>query len=222
MNEQFSRLVEPIIRYMINIQRRLVGPGTGHPSLDEVHDELVRLFKESRSSAASYERPRDYTDLAEYALVYWADEVLINSDWAHADEWRGNRLLEWELYQENVAGDKFFTKAEVARAQSRDALETFFVCVALGFQGRYATDKARRPRWRGSGMAHPQLREWATEAYRLIRETQERLFPREDADFDSDPAPLPGRTLLLRVSILISITVLSTLAAWIGIYYLGS
>jgi type VI secretion system protein ImpK len=219
MNQSFARLVDPILRYMFVVQRRFVGAGVGHPTIDEVRDELLRLFAEARSSSASYESSRDYTELAEYALVYWVDEVLLTSEWAHADRWRGDRLLEWELYRENVAGDEFFAKAEAARVRSLDALEVFFLCVALGFQGRYAQDEGRRPRRRGGSPVHPQLEDWARETYPLVRENLKEFLPRQGADTADDLGPLPGRTLLLRVSVLTALTTLSTLTAWILIQH---
>jgi hypothetical protein len=214
MSPHFARLVDPILRYMLDAQRRFAGAGAGHPGIDEVHDDLLRLFTEARSSAASCDDPRGYTELAEYALVYWVDEILINSEWAHAEGWRGDRLLEWELYKENVAGDEFFAKAEAAVRRSPDALEVFFHCVALGFQGRYARDKARRPRWQGGGPVHPELSEWVRETYGLVREGLREFLPRDGAD-PGDLGPLPGRRLLLRVSLLTALTTLSTLTAWI-------
>jgi type IV/VI secretion system ImpK/VasF family protein len=220
MTKRFHQIVDPIFRYMIDIQRRFVGPGMGHPSLNEVHDELVRLFHKARSSAAAEERPRDYTELAEFALVYWVDEVLINSDWAHAGEWRGHRLLEWEFYGEALAGDKFYAKAELARDRSRDAFETFFLCVALGFQGRFARDKALRPRWREGAQVHPELKEWGRQAYRIVRENLDRFAPRDDSAEGAGPGRLPGRALLLRVSILVCVTILTTLLTWIATYSL--
>jgi len=220
MNERFTLLVDPIVQYVIQTQRRIAGPAADHPGLDEVHAELLRLIRESRRAAANYNRPRDYTSLAEYALVYWADELLINSNWIHAEKWRGTRLLEWQLYEENVAGDKFFAKAEAARAQSADALETFFLCVALGFQGRCAKNKERRPRWHGSGAVQPELREWGVDTFRRVREDLKRFLERDDAGIDAGPGQLPGRRLLVRVSVGTAFTVLLTLAAWILNYYL--
>ncbi len=152
--------------------------------------------------------------------MYWADEVLINSDWIHAQQWRGNRLIEWELYQEAVAGDKFFTKAEAARGQSRDALETFFLCVTLGFQGRFALERGMRPRWRGRGSVHPELLAWGKETYRIVRTDLDRFLPRDDLQNDGEPPVLPGHRLLLRASILIGITVVATIASWIASTYL--
>jgi type VI secretion system protein ImpK len=215
MNDQFALLVDPVVQYVLETQRRIAGQGAGHPGIDEVHDQLLNLLKQSRLSAASYERPRDYIELAEYALVYWADEVLINSSWVHADAWRGHRLLEWELYGEAVAGDAFFARAEkAAHSGSRDALETFFLCVALGFQGRCARDGVPRPRWSAGGPTDPELLRWGRDTFRAVREDLRGFLPRDDGAEDV-PGPLPGRTLLLRVSILSAVTVLATLAAWI-------
>jgi type VI secretion system protein ImpK len=214
MNERFSLLVDPIVRYVLETQRRIEGHGA-QPGLDDVHDTLIRLIRSARRSAASYDRPRDYTELAEYALVYWADEVLINSAWIHAETWRSSRLLEWELYREAVAGDKFFTKADAARMQSRDALETFFLCVALGFQGRFAGSKKPLPRWLGAGSVHSELREWSKDAYRDVRQNLTRFMPRDEAGADGETIVLPGRRLLVRVSVLTAITVLSTLCVWL-------
>ncbi len=56
MNESFARLVDPIVRYVLDTQRRIVAAGTGHPALDEVHDDLLALFKKSRAQATSLER----------------------------------------------------------------------------------------------------------------------------------------------------------------------
>jgi type VI secretion system protein ImpK len=214
MNDRFAPLVEPFLQSVIATRRRIAGPAADHPGLDEVHDELMRLIRKARHAAASLDRPADYTEMAEYALVYWADEVLINSSWAHAEDWRKHRLLEQALYREAVGGDAFFEKAKRARAESTDALETFFLCVALGFQGRYARDRARRPRWHDSGPVDPALLQWVGDAYRRVRPALEPFLPRDD-DEGGGPARLPGRALFLRVSVLTALTVLSTMIALI-------
>ena len=193
------------MKYVIDVRRRIAGPRAEHPGIDEVHDDLVNLIERSREAAAKVVRPRDYIELAERALVYWADEVLINSGWEHAETWRKVGLLEMTFYNATVAGHEFFVLAEQARARSRDALETFFLCLALGFQGRYARDGTH---------AHPELARFGVEAYRLVRPQLERFLPDEEVG-PGESVPLPGRKLLLRVSVLTAVTVLATLAGWI-------
>jgi hypothetical protein len=124
-----------------------------------------------------------------------------------------------------VAGVEFFKKAEAAaavEARSRDALETFFLCVALGFQGRYARFKDRRPRWSAPGEVEPQLVAWGKGAFRLVRGPLEPFMAPGKDDRKNDPDSLPGRALLLRVSILTACTVLFAMAAMMLSDYLNA
>jgi type VI secretion system protein ImpK len=202
MNDSFARLVDPFFQEVIRLQEGFSDPTSAHPSVSEVHDRLVALIQESRQAAAVYHRPRDYTELAEYALVYWADEVLIGSGWVHAKDWLTEGLLEDRLYTTMVGGNDFFKKAERAHTRSRDALETFFVCVMLGFRGCY----------RGHD-----LKPWVEETYQAIYHSAPSLAHDSPAD---GPGALLGRTLLLRASVLAMITVLATLAALIATAHL--
>jgi type VI secretion system protein ImpK len=212
MDDQFARLVDPIIKYVIDTLKRIAGPRAEQPDVDEVHKELVSLIQRSREAAAAADRSRDYTRLAERALVYWADEVLINSGWEHAETWREHKLLEKRFYNETVAGDEFFVLAEQARIQSRDALETFFLCLALGFQGRHASG--------GTQVGSP-LERLGAGTYRLVRPQLRRFLPDEEgAGAPGESVPLPGTALLLRVSALTFVTVLASLAGWIMSVYL--
>jgi len=214
MDNQFAPLVDPIVQYVLDIQRRIAGPRDSHPGADDVYDELVRLFQKSRQAAATLDRPRDYTELAERALVYWADEVLINSNWEHAQTWLLNKLLERTFYQERVAGSEFFARAKLAKVQSRDALETFLLCTALGFRGMYARDDGQVVRNTANRRVDPELARIGLDYYQQVR-PQIKPFWAEDPKGASETPSLPGRTLLLRVSILTAVTVLTTLGVWI-------
>ncbi|MBX6313762.1 MAG: DotU family type IV/VI secretion system protein [Isosphaeraceae bacterium] len=204
MKEPFSQLVTPVIQYVIDLQRRLQRGED--PGLREVRDQLLGLLDEAeqRATAAS-DLAADY-DLAKHALVYWIDEVLINSRWSQAADWR-EHILEWDFFRERLGGEKFFDKAEEAeRRAGTDPLEVFFLCVALGFQGKYA---ARRP----------ELQRWAARVFGRIAagaSPPERFLPDDPDDATNAPLqPLPGKTVLLAVSVLTSVTVLVTLACFL-------
>lgn len=216
MTESFARLVDPFVQETLQYLEGFSEPASRHPGLVEVHNRLVSLLEEARQAAVSLPRPREYLELAESALVYWADEVLIRSRWMHASVWRRDGLLEQALYHDNVGGDEFFTKAERARAESRDALETFFLCVTLGFRGRHGvkgSDGVVGPR------ADAWLIDWIDKSYALIYQPIAPFLPPDPPD----PAPgtLPGRALLLQSSVLTMITVLATLAAVIAAAHFG-
>jgi type VI secretion system protein ImpK len=136
--------------------------------------------------------------------VYWIDEVLINSTWKHALGWR-QRILEWDLYQERLRADRFYEKAQEAETLAgTDPLETFYLCVALGFRGRHVDSPA-------------ELRKWAERVYNRVLaggRQSDKFLPEEP--IEREPLrPLPGPSMLLAVSILVSITALFTLACFV-------
>jgi type VI secretion system protein ImpK len=202
MNDAFAKLVGPTLQFGLSFPQRLAQGE--QPSLSEVRTELMEMIDEAgRRAAASRELADDFA-LARHALVYWIDEVLINSRWAHAGEWR-DHILEWDYYRERLGGEKFFEKARDAEVRAgTDPLEVFFLCVSLGFQGRYA-------------FSRPELQAWSARAYRRIVQGNpppDRFLPDDPGD-DEILRPLPGKSVLLTVSVLVSITALATLACFI-------
>ena len=202
MNDAFAQLVTPILKHGTDLQRR-IEEGE-QPDLHQVKAELLELFASAESRAGSSRELASEFSLAKYALVYWVDEILIDSHWAHADSWRAH-ILEWDYYKDNHGGDKFYDRAEDAmRLTSIDPLETFFLCVALGFQGKHATSQA-------------DLKLWAERAYARISSSapaSERYLPDEPRN-GVGVRPLPGKSLLLVVSILAAGTMVATLVAFL-------
>lgn len=74
-----------------------------------------------------------------YALVALADEMALAMSETVRRYWMGN-LLQLKYFNENVAGDGFFTRLENIRRDPRrtDVLEVYFLCLVFGFQGKYA------------------------------------------------------------------------------------
>ncbi len=140
-------------------------------------------------------------------LVYWIDEILITSSWNHAQEWT-NHILEFFFYRESSAAVRFYEKAvEAEKRDSTDPLETFFLCVALGFRGDLASD-------------HEELRRWASRVHERVTEGAkhpEQYIPEPPASEQSrELSPLPGGRLLLVVSLLVCATAMVTLAGFIA------
>ena len=81
---------------------------------------------------------RDVRDMA-YALVALADEMAQGMSENVRRYWTAN-LLQLRYFNENVAGDGFFTRLEAARRDARriEVLEVYYLCLLLGFQGKYA------------------------------------------------------------------------------------
>jgi type VI secretion system protein ImpK len=81
---------------------------------------------------------RDVRDMA-YALVALADEMALAMSDNVRRYWMAN-LLQLRYFNENVAGDGFFTHLEGVRRDPRriEVLEVYYLCLLLGFQGKYA------------------------------------------------------------------------------------
>src|SRR3954447_26631955 len=145
MTDSFARLVSPVFQRVIDLLQKLAQGES--PALGPEREQLwVALDEAEQQAGASSQLSHDFA-LAKHALVYWIDEVLINSTWSHAMEWR-QQILEWDIYQERLRADRFYEKAHEAEVLANtDPLETYYLCVALGFRGRYVESQAELRAW---------------------------------------------------------------------------
>jgi type VI secretion system protein ImpK len=78
--------------------------------------------------------------VASYLLCTVADEAVLTSDWGSKSEWASASLLH-EFHDEASGGVRFFQWLEhyMRLAPSGvELLELMYLCLALGYQGRYA------------------------------------------------------------------------------------
>jgi type VI secretion system protein ImpK len=76
---------------------------------------------------------------AKYAFCAAVDEAVLNSQMNIREVW-ARRPLQLVLFGDQLAGEHFFDKLEVARnggARRINALEVFHMCLLVGFKGRY-------------------------------------------------------------------------------------
>jgi type IV/VI secretion system ImpK/VasF family protein len=140
MTNDFGQRVYPVIRYVSDLLSDIRG-GRTPADPQSVATELRTLLAQFDVQG---ERRKEYY-LARSALVYWIDEVLVNSDWEYAGYWN-NHTLERSYFDARERAWRFFEKAEAARSlENLDALETFYLCACFGFKGIYRDDQ-RQPR----------------------------------------------------------------------------
>ena len=203
MTDAFANLVGPVFQCVVDLQERL-DQGES-PTLQAERDRILTVLAEAerKAGASSSQLAHDF-ELARRALVYWIDEVLISSRWDHAIEWK-QHILEWDIYQERLRADQFYEFAHEAETLAgTDPLETFFLCVALGFRGRYVD----RPK---------ELELWAERVYNrtVAGSHQPDKFMADDSDRNAPLQPLSGKSVLLATSLLVSVTALATLACFV-------
>jgi type IV/VI secretion system ImpK/VasF family protein len=111
--------------------------GEFQPAYEQVRRTIATLLEEQK--AATKRRgmlERDYQDAA-FAVVAWADETILkHGTWKHHNEW--NALpLQLEYFQTRNAGEEFFERLERLRMEQKEVREVYYVCLGLGFTGRY-------------------------------------------------------------------------------------
>ena len=83
--------------------------------------------------------PEEDFNEARYAISAFIDEQVLRADWPGRAQWI-NKPLQFLYFNENTAGEGFFQRITNLEKQSNRAhvLEIYYLCLALGFQGRYA------------------------------------------------------------------------------------
>ncbi len=105
----------------------------------EVRQRIVRLLEKMDKDARQAGYSSSLVESANFALIALLDEAIIMSQWRGRAAWLATPLQR-ELLKINVAGEEFFTRLEKLRqnvAENGPALEVFYDCMALGFEGRY-------------------------------------------------------------------------------------
>jgi type VI secretion system protein ImpK len=130
------------------------------PNLAALEHQLGAMLEELKGRAAAAAIPQTYVEQASYALIALIDETILHSPAPDKDSWIA-RPLQMKYFAENVAGQGFFERLEHLRRhdEARDALEVFYQCLALGFEGRYRLEG-------GGELAH------------LLASLREELVPR--------------------------------------------
>lgn len=135
--EVFLALSEPMLAAVRIAQQPEVRPEAART----LFDEQLRAL---RSAAERRRLPLAHVDDVVYALAAHADEAMIARPGTR-EAWLP-RLLQLSLFGENSAGDGFFVRLDGVRRDPSRArvLAVYYVVLALGFRGRYASRDAAR------------------------------------------------------------------------------
>ena len=82
--------------------------------------------------------PDDY-DLARFAVCAWIDEAILGSEWNAKNRWQAEQLQRL-YYQTTDAGEIFFDRLNELGPHQRDVREVYYLCLAMGFSGRYCNE----------------------------------------------------------------------------------
>ena len=138
--QSLARLCGDLIGY---VQVFAEAPNQRRPSAVELRGQIMRLLDGIAKHPDGQGIPQDELDEARFALVAWTDEMILRSNWPARDEWLQD-LLQIQLYRTNRAGEEFYEHLERLRPDQNHARAVYFLCLALSFEGRYASSPAER------------------------------------------------------------------------------
>lgn len=123
------------ILIMLRSLRVASAPG----DIATLRGQLLVLVGDFSAACARARIPELECELASYTLCATVDECIQTTPWGATANWAQDSLLV-RIHRDNRGGDRFFDildRAERAPTKHRLLLELLYVCLALGFMGRY-------------------------------------------------------------------------------------
>jgi type VI secretion system protein ImpK len=109
-----------------------------HPNPEQLRRDLSRAMRDFDQRARGAGMPNEHVVAARYMLCTVLDETVAGTPWG-SQVWSARSLLV-EFHNETRGGEKVFallSRLAENPAGNRNVLELAYVCLALGFEGRY-------------------------------------------------------------------------------------
>jgi type VI secretion system protein ImpK len=105
-------------------------------ALRKLIKHYIALYEKN---AATMGVSREKIETSKYAIVALLDETVLSTPGPCRDYWMVNPL-QLEYFGDNLAGEVFFKRLDKVMASAekmKDVLEIYYLCLSLGFQGKY-------------------------------------------------------------------------------------
>lgn len=123
----------PLIGYLVRMRENVVAM---QPSYQQVRGDVRRLLSDSESCARTWKVPPEEYELGRFMVCAWADEALLASEWREKGQWQREQLQR-VYFNTTDAGVEVFDKLNALGVGQKDVREVYFVCLSLGFRGRF-------------------------------------------------------------------------------------
>ena len=127
ISEMFVDVIAYVVYFLKTASKR-------QSPYDQVRARILQLISESQKRSVDFV-PQDY-DQARFAICAWIDEAVMNSSWNERSAWQ-REPLQLKFYQTTNAGELFFERLNILAAHQNDVREVYYLCLAMGFKGRY-------------------------------------------------------------------------------------
>lgn len=131
----------------------------------QLHRQAIRLVEQYRA-ALQASADGVHAD-ASYLLCSLLDETVLNTAWGENSLWSQNSLLRL-FHRETYGGEKVFQLIDTALGSARkdvDFLELAYLCLSLGFEGKYRIDPRGKVK----------LEQLRSDIYTTIKESRDRF-----------------------------------------------
>jgi type VI secretion system protein ImpK len=124
----------PLLDLILRLKAGIVAPS------NELRPQVAGMLDDFEKRAERYRFSSKIIQVSKFALASFVDETVLINNFPMRHEWERNPL-QLEHFGEQLAGNKFFEKLASMLKQievTQDAVEIYYVCMLLGFKGRYA------------------------------------------------------------------------------------
>lgn len=135
-----------------------------HADVNGLHSQVIARVQKFEADAAAAGVATEHLAAARYAMCAVLDETVLSTPWGSESIWSTHTLLT-TFHKETWGGEKFFQildRLKQDAARNVDLLELLYLCLALGFEGKYRIQNRGRE----------QLAVVQDELYRLIRQAR--------------------------------------------------
>ena len=115
-------------------------------NLDQLRDQFKYNLKQCENLASASGYHAREIEMVQFALIAFLDETVNVSNWHNRLSWL-NEPLQVEIYKRRTAGVAFFERLATLRkkpAKYRHLIEIYYLCILLGFKGKYDEDKTNQ------------------------------------------------------------------------------
>jgi len=134
VNYDLVRFAGPIFDLILRLKAGIVQPS------HQLRPKIAKMLDDFEKRAERYRFNHKIIRVSKFALASFVDETVLTNNFPLKDEWE-KYPLQLEYFKEQLAGNKFFKKLDAMLKQidvTADAVEIYYVCMLLGFKGRYA------------------------------------------------------------------------------------
>ncbi|MEM7264134.1 MAG: DotU family type IV/VI secretion system protein [Planctomycetota bacterium] len=198
-----SKLFLFLATFRRNAKTAEIDPEWLRRSMIEIVDELEAGAQRDAELKRLWEKGK-------YPVVALADEVALNTEWAGQDEWEED-LVEQHYFGTAIAGEEFFVRLKEVAPDEDQLAEVYFICLSLGFKGRYRSRPEEREEMR--------QRLYRTLPGRLTSKSEPICPGIEEATVEKEMVLVPAAATLRLVALLIGAMGLAVIAGRVIAHY---